>query len=295
MSSVFVKNNRYGKTKVRLAKLTRLDAQHHTIKDLNVECLLFGSKFVPSYSEADNRLVIPTDTVKNTIYVLGMKNPIESIETFGILLAKHFIEKYSHVEGVNVTIEEAIWAPMNVSSSNNPHPHSYVRSSNEVRFAKVNGNRNGEWSLSGGIKDLVVLKTTGSGFEDFHRCEYTVLKDARDRILSTSVLCEWTYNHAQSISAADFNKTYESCRQIILDTFALEYSPGVQATLYTIGKRIIAKNERVEEVRMSLPNIHYFTIDLSPFGIDNKNTLFRPFSDPSGLIEATIARQRAKL
>ena len=47
--------------------------------------------------------------------------------------------------------------------------------------------------VTSGVKDLLVLKTTGSAFESFVRDEYTTLKEVRDRIFSTSIecWCEW--------------------------------------------------------------------------------------------------------
>ncbi len=41
---------------------------------------------------------------------------------------------------------------------------------------------------------------------------------------------------------------------------------------------------------MSLPNLHHWTVDLSPFGIENDREVYVSTTEPHGLIEATIRR-----
>jgi urate oxidase len=47
-------------------------------------------------------------------------------------------------------------------------------------------------------------------------------------------------------------------------------------------------------VSMSLPNLHHWTVDLSPFGIDNDRLIYVATTEPHGLIEATIERSHAR-
>jgi urate oxidase len=46
----------------------------------------------------------------------------------------------------------------------------------------------------------------------------------------------------------------------------------------------------IEWVRMVLPNLHHWTVDLSPFGIENDRQVYVATTEPYGLIEATIRR-----
>ena len=48
-----------------------------------------------------------------------------------------------------------------------------------------------------GIRDLKVLKTTKSSFKSFVADEYRTLPDTDDRVLSTTVTCNWWYNAAK--------------------------------------------------------------------------------------------------
>src|SRR6185437_1781796 len=60
--------NGYGKAAVRLVKVDRL-AQRHELHDLTIEVQLQGD-FGPAHA-GDNTQVLPTDTMKNTVYALG--------------------------------------------------------------------------------------------------------------------------------------------------------------------------------------------------------------------------------
>ncbi|MEP7274182.1 MAG: urate oxidase, partial [Acidobacteriota bacterium] len=44
------------------------------------------------------------------------------------------------------------------------------------------------------------------------------------------------------------------------------------------------------EVSLSLPNKHCLLVDLSPFGLRNRNEIFVPVDEPHGLIRATLRR-----
>ena len=61
--------HRYGKSRVRVMKVIREGATH-SVKELSVEVML-GGDFESSYTARDNSLVVPTDTMKNTVNVLA--------------------------------------------------------------------------------------------------------------------------------------------------------------------------------------------------------------------------------
>ena len=45
-----------------------------------------------------------------------------------------------------------------------------------------------------------------------------------------------------------------------------------------------------DEVRMVLPNLHHWTVDIGQFGIDNDRLVYVSTTEPHGLIEATVRR-----
>lgn len=103
--------NRYGKDLVRVVRVTR-NGPVHDIKDVAVRVLLEGSKLETSYYNGDNSWVVPTDTIKNTVYVLAKKHPFTDIEVFGITIARHFLNEYAHYSKAEVTISERPWNRM---------------------------------------------------------------------------------------------------------------------------------------------------------------------------------------
>jgi urate oxidase len=66
-------------------------------------------------------------------------------------------------------------------------------------------------SVQAGFRGLDILKTTQSGFVDYHTCKYTSLPPATDRLLGTSVDAEWSYNPAFLMrGGVDFNKVNDT-------------------------------------------------------------------------------------
>jgi len=55
-------------------------------------------------------------------------------------------------------------------------------------------------------------------------------------------------------------------------------------------RAILERHPELGDVSMSLPNLHHWTVDLSPFGIENDRQVYVATAEPYGLIEATIRR-----
>jgi urate oxidase len=271
----------YGKTGVRLIKVER-HGRRHDLRDINVAIQLSGA-FEAAYSEGDNRSVLPTDTMKNTVYVLARRLPLGEIENFGMRIADHFLTHNSHLTGVQITLSENIWE--RISSDGGPHDTSFQMSGPASRTAVIDASRTKK-SIRAGIKDLVVLKTSGSAFENFLHDEYTTLQETRNRLLASSVNAQWSYNS----EAPDFNRIWLCVRAILLDAFAAHDSRSVQHTLFAMGQAALQQVNAIEQIWLSMPNRHCIPVDLSPFSLDNPNEVFVSLEEPSGLIEATLNR-----
>jgi len=118
-----------------------------------------------------------------------------------------------------------------------------------------------------------------------------VLKDAKDRIFCTSVKADWTYNTLD----VDYNAAYNGVRNTLLDVFSNRFSKGVQETLFHVGKAVVERVREVDKIHFVMPNIHFLPFDLDRFGIKDEDQIFMPVEAPSGCIEGTIGRPRAKL
>lgn len=289
----------YGKENVKFLKVKK-NATNPQIQDVieaTVLVLLEGA-FDQAYTDADNSSIVPTDTVKNTILVLAKTTDVWPIERFAAKLATHFIEKYAHVSGVTVKITQDKWSKYEVNGQ--LHAHSFVHQGPEKKITNLYYKRSGDYKLSSSIKDLTVLKSTGSQFHGYNVCDFTTLKPTTDRILSTDVDAVWSfdskklgsiYNISKLADAGLFDKVYNTAREITLNKFALESSASVQATMYKMATEILQAAEVVEDVSYSLPNKHYFLMDFSWKGLSNTDDqVFYPSPHPNGLIKCTVAR-----
>jgi urate oxidase len=274
--------NNYGKSRVRLLRVVKQEGRHD-IREVTLG-IAFEGDFEAAHSKGDNRKILPTDTMKNTVYVLARQYPIEAIEDFCEHLIEHFLTYNPQVTRVRVEALQNLWS--RIATGGKPHPSTFLRAGAEARTARLAGTREGT-TVHAGIKDLVVLKTTKSAFEDFLRDPYTTLKEARDRILSTSIHAEWLYEGDE----LEYSPVWHGVRQALLETFAEHDSKSLQHTLYAMGEAVLGSFDRIREIRLSLPNKHFLPVDLSPFGMDNPAEVFLPTDEPHGLIEATVRKE----
>ena len=271
--------NRYGKSRIRLVKVRRA-SDPHAIVDLTLDVQLEGA-FDAVYVDGDNRSCLATDTMKNTVYALARRDPIDAVESFAIRLAEHFIAK-PPVSRVRISVVEHPWSGVSVKGG--AHQPAVVQSSAGDWTASVTRDAGGLEVVSG-VTNLVVLKTTDSAFAGFPRDQYTTLPDTDDRILATSMTVAWKYRSGTS----DFT-VRDIIRTALIDTFASHKSLSVQHTLYAMGQAALAACADITEITLTLPNRHHLLVDLQPFGLDNPNEVFVATDQPYGLIEATITR-----
>ena len=271
--------NNYGKQRVRILQVAR-HPDRHDIKELTIAIRLEG-EFESAHAKGDNRKVLPTDTMKNTVYALAKLHQIESPEEFCLRLADHFLAHNPQVSRVRIEAAQTLWTRLTVEGK--AHPHAFTGSSNEKRTAALAATRK-EKTLQSGIEGLVVLKTTDSAFENFLKDEYTTLKEDRNRILATSIRANWLYRG----TTAEFDLTRHGVRQTLLETFAGHDSQSLQHTLYAMGEAVLKKIPGILEIHLSLPNKHYNLVDLSAFHLENPKEIFLPTDEPHGLIEATL-------
>ncbi|KAJ3807285.1 hypothetical protein F5876DRAFT_48361 [Lentinula aff. lateritia] len=312
----------YGKDAVRVFRAVR-EGSTHTVFEYNVKVLLEGDIEV-SYTDADNRVTVVTDRIKNITYARIYSSKVSPHilvpERFAEHLGTHIVSKYTHINKTFVDIEQLRWSRIVVGKDRKPHPHSFFRDGDEKRTVKVKidgtaGKDKIQARISAGVNDLLVLKSSGSSFTSFIRDEYTRLKGVDDRIFSTSVDQNYTFAPFSISPPKDENKldivipaldqaeagsvwdatVLDRARTITLEVFAEDESASVQATLYKMGQRIIAENAGVQTVSYALPNKHYIPVDMSYMGVDNltpaKAEVFQPVAAPSGLTSATVSRK----
>lgn len=274
--------NTYGKGRVRIMRVKR-DSARHEVRELTVQCMLAG-RFDASYTEGDNRSVIATDTVKNIINIVARDHVGLENEVYCGALAKHFLDRYEHVDKVDITASETKWSRIVIDGA--PHDHAFTLDGNGRPYVKLSATRK-DSTLRSGLSGFTFLKTTQSGWEDFWRDESTTLKDTADRLFATSMDASWLW----SARPASYAQANQKVIDAALRVFATTYSPGVQNTMYLMGEAVLAAVPEVTEISMACPNKHYLPIDLSPFGRSFDGQVFTPTDEPHGQIECTIGRE----
>lgn len=278
--------HQYGKAENRVVRIYR-DTARHEIRDVSVSTSLRGD-FAAAHLEGDQSSVLPTDTQKQTVYAFAKQRGLASIETYGLDLARHFVDRVSPVHCARIDIEEYAWARAQVQGRE--HDHTWVRQGPEVRTAAITvegeGPQQRTWVIAG-LKDFTLLKSTGSEFAGFLVDEYTTLTPTNDRVLATTLTAEWRY----ITTDVDWEGTYAGVRALFVERFAEVPSRALQQTLFQMGKAVLEAYPMIAEVRLAAPNKHHFEYDLSPFGLDNPNEVFHADDRPYGLIQATVQRE----
>jgi len=275
-------NNAYGKNAVNISKIIR-HKDYHELRQLSVSIALQGD-FETAHTEGDNTKILPTDTQKNTVYVLAKEHLTGSIEDFGIVLSNHFLNNNKQLSSARIDITEHLYHRL--AFNGKEHPCTIISSGNEKRTTVIEQDRN-RVTVTSGIKDLLILKTTDSAFKDYIKDPYTTLKETDDRIMATQFTAEWIYTSHQ----LNFSELYTNIRSSLLKTFADHKSLSVQHTLYAMGEQVLKSFDTVKEISLIMPNKHHILFNLEQFGLENNNEIFIATDEPFGYITGTVTRE----
>lgn len=274
--------NRYGKSRVRLSRITRFE-DHHEFNEWSVNVMLYGD-FDASYTEADNSKILPTDTMKNTVYVVARTSKTSNIEEFAKELGDYFLDNNVQVSKVSIVVEEAAWEPLNVDGA--PDATTFRMGGPELNTVVAVREKGGDWEVTAGVDGLTILKTADSAFTGYVKDKLTTLKPATDRILGTRATIEWDY----ADSAPDYSDVRMRIMDAMLKVFAEHNSMSVQHTLYDMGQAALEVAPEISRIHLSMPNLHHLLAALGTFGLENPNHIFVPIDEPHGTIEATVER-----
>ncbi|GGQ54404.1 factor-independent urate hydroxylase [Couchioplanes azureus] len=267
--------NRYGKAETRLVHVTR-EGDTHGLRDLNVSIALSGD-LAATHLTGDNSGVLPTDTMKNTVYAFAREHGVGEPEAFALRLGRHFVGTQSQVSAARVSIEAYGWERLG--------PHSFRRKGDFTRLCLVTVGEESTQVVSG-LKDFVLLNSTASEFHGFPRDRYTTLPETTDRILATAVDARWRHLS----DTTEWGESFEKAKDALVNAFVNTYSYSLQQTLFSMGTRVLDSRPEIAEIRLALPNRHHYLVDLSPFDLENPGEVFIAGDRPYGLIEGTVTR-----
>ncbi len=274
--------NRYGKSRVRLSRITRL-SDRHEFNEWTVHVMLYGD-FDASYTQADNSKVLPTDTMKNTVYYVARNSNAATIEAFACELGDYFLSNQPQVAKVSIDVQEKSWQRMIVDGA--PEATTFKLGGPELQTTHAEREQCGAWAVTSGVDGLTILKTTKSAFTGYIKDKLTTLKPATDRIFGTGATVTWEY----ATATPDYAEVRARILEALLKEFAGHDSMSVQHTLFDMGKAALTAAPEIARIHLSMPNLHHLLADLSPFGLDNPNHIFVPIDEPHGTIEATVER-----
>lgn len=266
-------SNRWGKSEVRLSKVHR-GATRDGLSDVTVQVLLAGD-VEAAHTEGDNSSVLPTDTMRNTIYGLAQEGLTRDLEAFGALVCDHFIQR-PYIDSAAVAISERLWSQ---------HTDiGFIGGGSERRTARI---ARGEDAVdAAGVEGLVVLKTRGSAFAGFPKDDFTILPEKEDRLLATSVTAEWRY----ASLPASTTVTWNTVRETIVERFFGDWSASVQHQGYLMAVAVLDAVPEISQISFRLPNQHHLPYDLTRFGMTDRDSVFQPVSEPYGDIGFTVHR-----
>jgi len=181
--------NAYGKSQVRFSKIERYE-DRNVIRQMSVDVLLRGD-FESAHTEGDNKLVVATDTMRNTVYVLAHRHELGTVEAFASRVAAHFVDTYGHVSECDVSVSESPWE--RIDDGGKSHATAFIGGGSERQTATAHASATGT-RVTAGIAGALILKTADSGFEGFYRDEYATLGDTDDRIFATELTAVWNYD-----------------------------------------------------------------------------------------------------
>jgi len=264
--------NSYGKAEIRVVKVTR-GPERHLLRDLTAQITLRGD-FEAVHVDGDNSGLPATDTMRNVVYAFAADHSLTSLPDFAAALASHFLG-LGPVESATVRLHEHPWERLEA--------HAWQRGAGGTRVHVAEADALGV-RHAGGIEDLLVLRSSGSGFSGFDRDRYTTLPETEDRILATIVTADWDH------SGVPAEEAWAATRDTLLRAFTDHHSPSVQFTLHRMGVAALEADPGLERIHLTLPNRHHLPYDVSRFGVEDRGEVFHATTEPFGVIEATVER-----
>ena len=147
--------NRYGKSRVRVMRVERA-GERHTVDEWNVEVWLTGD-FESCFEDGDNSRILPTDTMKNTVYFLARRSEAANAEGFAAELVTYFLANNPQVEEAGASIAVTPWA--HIRAGGETHGAAFIQEGAGLATATVTCSRGAKPTVVSGFRNLAILKT----------------------------------------------------------------------------------------------------------------------------------------
>jgi urate oxidase/2-oxo-4-hydroxy-4-carboxy-5-ureidoimidazoline decarboxylase len=236
-----------------------------------VDTMLIGRAFVPSYTEGDNSMVVATDSMKNIVHRTAVEFDGDALEDFLFELGSRFLERYEHVDSVDMHAEEVTFERKSGVL--------FQRLYDDRAVADVAVARDGtryQWS---GRKDLHLIKLSGSSFAGFVRDEYTTLPDTYDRPLFIHLDVQWIDDDPTRRASG------EKVRELVVETFASFESASIQHLVHEMGVRALDQFAEIGSISFRAENRLW-----DKAGEAEGAVVYTEARPPFGVIDLTLQR-----
>jgi len=272
--------NRYGTSAIRLVRVSR-GGSADRVRDLTIGITLDGDPAAADAAGGDRR-VVTSEAMKDATYGLAREQLTGPIEDFGRTLAEHFVA-IPQVARATVSIREHAWTPIPTSAG--PAGDAFLRTGELTRTAVVRASETGV-TIEAGLEDMTLMKTAKAGLASVPGDELATPSEEGDGLMASRLSATWRYGSDD----VDFDAAFEGVLRMLLDVFAERDSPSIQASAWTIGQAILEAQPEVDEIRLTMPDLHHWLVDLTPSGQVNDGEIYVATSEPNELVEATVRR-----
>jgi urate oxidase len=236
-----------------------------------VRVIVRGEAFETSYTEGDNSMIVATDSMKNFVHRMGLEYESDTLEDFAALVGNRLLERYDHMEGVHVSVQQVPFERVRGNVMRRRYDHYAV--------AELDLDRNGVVSARSGWNGLHLIKLAGSSFAGFVRDEYTTLPEAEDRPLFVHMNVGWTNTDLSRCAPS------EDVRDVAVSTFCDIRSASIQELVYQIGVEVLERFSEIATVDFYAENRLW---DSAAPG--DGATVYTDARPPFGVITLTLER-----
>lgn len=271
----------YGASRIRLLRVTRR-GDRHDLRDLAIAVSVEGD-VAEAFTKGDNELLLPADTLRNTVNAIARDQSFIEIEQLGLALASHFMAHQPQFSRVRVELSEHPWVRLPVAGR--AQGRAFSAAGSERRTATVTSNGT-QTSVVAGIRGFEMMKTSGAAFEGYLTDQFTTLEAESDRILAVSADATWSYLHDE----VAFGPYFQGIRDLLIEAFVQQPSRSGEHTAHAMASIVLSSYADVGDVTVRLTERSLPLIELGPFGLDNPHVLFRPEDSPELTAEVTLSR-----
>lgn len=271
----------YGASHIRLLRITRR-GDRHDLRDLVIGVDVEG-EVEDAFVKGDNELLLPADSLRNTVHAITRDESLADIEQIGLALAANFMEHQPQFTRVRITLSEQPWTRLPVNGR--AQGQAFTTANSERRTATVTSNGS-QVSVVAGLEDFTMMKTAGAAFEGYLADQYTTLAATPERVLSVATEARWTYLHEEVAYAP----TWQGVRQLLVEAFVKQHSHSAEHTAHAMADVVLSSYADIGDVTVRLRQRSLPLVELAAFGLDNPRVLFRPEEAPELTAEVTLSR-----